>query len=395
MASTAIETVVSTSIETHSARRGSAERIPELDGLRGIAIFLVLGAHFINVTNGPRWAAYFQNLFLLGWSGVDLFFVLSGFLIGGILLDVRSSRSYFKTFYARRFFRIIPIYYIWVTLYLLLVALGTTFLRAHTRTGTVPPLGFDIYAHYLFLQNFAIVSYIAISEYWLAHTWSLAVEEQFYLVAPLFVRLLTRRRLSIVLGLLIFSAPLIRLFVRSHFAQGPWLGYRLMPCRADSLACGMLAAILWRNESFREWLTARGHMLYGLIGVLSAGMLVLWKWFPNPQSPLTETVGFTWIAVFYLTILVLALSRPVSAIATVCRLPWLRELGKVSYAVYIIHTTVNLLFHMVLLHAAPQTANLKGAAVTLLAVFGTYGIARISWEFLEHPLLRRGHTFKY
>jgi peptidoglycan/LPS O-acetylase OafA/YrhL len=395
MASTALETVASASSDIHSARRGVADRIPELDGLRGIAIFLVLGAHFINVTNGPRLAAFFQDLFLLGWSGVDLFFVLSGFLIGGILLDVRSSRSYFKTFYARRFFRIIPIYYIWVTLYLLVVGFGTSFLRAHTRTGTVPPLGFDIYSHYLFLQNFAVVNYIAISEYWFAHTWSLAVEEQFYLVSPLLVRLLTRRRLSLVLGALIFSAPLIRLFVRSHFAQGPWLSYRLMPCRADSLACGMLAAILWRNERFREWLAARGNTLYGWIGVLSAGMLVLWIWFPNPQSPLTETVGFTWIAFFYLTILVLALSRPGGPIATLCRLPWLRELGRVSYAVYIIHTTVNLFFHMLLLHAAPQTANAKGAAVTLLALLGTYGIARLSWEFLEHPLLRLGHTIKY
>src|SRR5207245_2913352 len=155
-ASTTLEPVVSASAETPSARRAAPGRIPELDGLRGIAICLVLGAHFINVTNGPRLAAFFQDLFLLGWSGVDLFFVLSEFLIGGILLDVRSSHSYFKTFYARRFFRIIPIYYLWVTLYLLLVGLGSSFLRAHTRSGTVPPLGFDIYAHYLFLQNFAV-----------------------------------------------------------------------------------------------------------------------------------------------------------------------------------------------------------------------------------------------
>src|SRR5712691_6831706 len=121
MASTALETVASASSEIHSARRGIAERIPELDGLRGIAIFLVLGAHFINVTNGPRLAAYFQDLFLLGWAGVDLFFVLSGFLIGGILLDVRASPLYFRTFYARRFYRIIPLYYLWIGAYFLLI----------------------------------------------------------------------------------------------------------------------------------------------------------------------------------------------------------------------------------------------------------------------------------
>lgn len=89
-ASTALEPVVSASAKVPSARRAAPDRIPELDGLRGIAIFLVLGAHFINVTNGPRLAAYFQDLFLLGWSGVDLFFVLSGFLIGGILIGARK-----------------------------------------------------------------------------------------------------------------------------------------------------------------------------------------------------------------------------------------------------------------------------------------------------------------
>jgi len=373
----------------------SQGRIPELDGLRGIAILLVLGTHYIIVSGQSQVASFFQGVFLLGWSGVDLFFVLSGFLIGGILLDVRASPSYFRTFYIRRFFRIIPVYYLWIVLYLLLVGVGGSLLRAHTRTGTVPPLGFDIYAHFLFLQNFAIVNYIAISEYWFAHTWSLAVEEQFYLVSPLLVRLCTRRRLSVLLGTLILAAPLIRLFVRSHFAEGPWLAYRLMPCRADSLACGMLAAVLWRSESFRERVTASGNKLYGLLGVLTAGLVVLWKWFPNPQSPLTETLGFTWIAVFYLLILLLALSRPTGLIASLCRMAWLRELGRVSYCIYIIHTAVNLFFHMALRHAAPQSSDAKGAVVTLLAALGTYGIARASWVILEHPLVRRGHAFKY
>ena len=93
----------------------SKSRIPELDGLRGLAILLVLLYHFVS---SPRiQPPLFHKLFAIGWSGVDLFFVLSGFLIGGILLDVRESPNYFRTFYGRRFYRIVPLYYLWIGAY--------------------------------------------------------------------------------------------------------------------------------------------------------------------------------------------------------------------------------------------------------------------------------------
>jgi peptidoglycan/LPS O-acetylase OafA/YrhL len=95
----------------------SKSRVPELDGLRGLAIFLVVLFHYVSQEGDAAATAsrFLQRFAILGWSGVDLFFVLSGFLIGGILIDARASSFYYRTFYARRFFRIIPLYYLWIT----------------------------------------------------------------------------------------------------------------------------------------------------------------------------------------------------------------------------------------------------------------------------------------
>ena len=170
-----------------------AARIPELDGLRGIAILSVVCIHYIDgqgPTGGPI-TTLLQKIVALGWSGVDLFFVLSGFLIGGILLDARGSPNYFKTFYVRRFFRIIPIYYAWVLLYVLLVTLAGHVVQVHSNSGRPEELGASIYVHFLFLQNVWPITLAGLAGAWLSPTWSLAVEEQFYLVCPWMIRFIS------------------------------------------------------------------------------------------------------------------------------------------------------------------------------------------------------------
>lgn len=128
-------------------------RIPELDGLRGLAILLVISVHyFYNPdANMPVALHFLQGFFCLGWTGVDLFFVLSGFLIGGILLEVRASPNYFKTFYIRRFFRIVPLYYLWLFCFIALLFLrGSTFDAQSAQAG----INWPLWGHFLFLQNF-------------------------------------------------------------------------------------------------------------------------------------------------------------------------------------------------------------------------------------------------
>jgi peptidoglycan/LPS O-acetylase OafA/YrhL len=110
---------------------------------------------------------------------------------------------------------------------------------------------------------------------------------------------------------------------------------------------------------------------------------------------LTQTVGYTWLALFFAVLLLLVLSRRTSLLSALMRLGFLRDIGGVSYCIYIIHTAVFLFCHQILLHALPVVTDGKAAAVTFLAAFTTYTIAKLSWRFFEQPLLRRGHSFQY
>ena len=184
-------------------------RVPELDGLRGLAILMVVVFHYISQEGAAPTGGvthYLQRLGILGWSGVDLFFVLSGFLIGGILMDARASAFYYRTFCARRFFRIIPIYYLWVTAYIALIGIAGARIQALSNSGVAPPSGLPVYSYYLFLQNFQASGFAGLVGAWLGHLWSLAVEEQFYLIAPLVVRFVSSRRLPCALGVVIALA---------------------------------------------------------------------------------------------------------------------------------------------------------------------------------------------
>ncbi|HEV3218351.1 MAG TPA: acyltransferase [Candidatus Acidoferrales bacterium] len=373
-------------------------RIPELDGLRGMAIFLVVAGHYAFTIQGSSIGHLLHTSLNLYWTGVDLFFVLSGFLIGGILMDHRESPSYFRTFYTRRFFRIVPVYYIWICAYILLVTFGGAFLRAHMNTGTIQPVDREILSHFLFLQNFDVPS-STLSFPWLGPMWSLAVEEQFYLVAPLVIFLVPQRSLPWLLGTAICCAPLLRIIVRMGFlpflgAPGLAAAFLAMPCRADALALGMMAAFLWRNPRARSWFSSKTSKLYAAFGVLLAGMAILWKWFPKSLSSGEESFGFTWIALFYTVALLLSLLSSSGPIARVARMAWLRELGKLSYCMYIIHVAVDFLCFKIG-HTTVGVSFPHDLAITLLAAAITYTIAKLSWVFFEQPLLRLGHRFTY
>jgi peptidoglycan/LPS O-acetylase OafA/YrhL len=376
----------------------SARRVPELDGLRGTAILSVLVFHYVSQQGAAQAGTlthFLQRAAIMGWSGVDLFFVLSGFLIGGILMDARASSSYYRTFYARRFFRIVPIYYLWITVYVLAIALAGAKVQSFSNSGVGPPLGFSVYAHYLFLQNLDIPRFGGLAGAWFGHLWSLAVEEQFYLLAPLVVCFVNPRKLPVVLGTIIVCVPVLRTVLLKAVHLPPSYLSILMPCRADTLAMGMLAAAFWRTPAWHDWLGQNTGRLYGFLGVLLAGVAAFWIWAPQSGAEDMQIVGFTCLGLFYSLVLLLSLLRSSGPIAKIMRIRWLRELGTVSYCVYIIHIVVNVACHALLLHAPPNISTAKGAAVTVFAALLTYLLAKISWMFLENPLLRRGHAFKY
>lgn len=372
-------------------------RVPELDGLRGLAILIVVLVHYAyhEGTPGSPLLVHIRNLFSLGWTGVDLFFVLSGFLIGGILLDAKSSTNYFKTFYVRRFYRIIPIYYLWILSFLALVVFGGKLLEAHTHSGALPPLGFNFFKHFLFLQNTFLSKQANLTNSWFGVTWSLAVEEQFYLAAPLLIKFLNAARLRILLILVIVLAPLLRTYFYLT-EQGPLThAYTLMPCRADSLALGMLAVLLWRDERFRAFLSAHRTHFFLFLVTLFAGMVVLWLWFPSPFGGFTATVGLSWVGLFYVIVLLSALLNPSGLIARFTRLGPLRELGRVSYCVYLIHVAVAYMVFNLIARTTPYLSDFKSLGITLLCAAITYLAAKLSWIFFEGPLVQIGHQTKY
>jgi peptidoglycan/LPS O-acetylase OafA/YrhL len=377
-----------------SPSNGNQSRIPELDGLRGFAILQVISIHYFYTPGANLSAAlhFFQIFFALGWTGVDLFFVLSGFLIGGILLGVRTSSNYFKTFYIRRFFRIVPLYYLWLLSLVALVYLrGSTFLAQPTHSG----INWRLLGHFLFLQNLWGNHYSTLAVWWLGVTWSLAIEEQFYVVAPFVVRFFSTRNLIIFLSFVILAAPCLRILVRMLMDRPVHAMYRVTPFRADALALGMLAAIFWRSPEFRAWLVRNKEVLYGAFGLLLAGMFVLGIWFQSPDSSLTQTVGYSWIAVFYLSLLLIVLTDSAGSIARAARIGWLGEWGRISYCIYLIHAAVKYFCTNLMTHSATQASQWRGTVALLLSLSITFGIARLSWTFFESPLLRRGHRYKY
>ncbi|UCE07284.1 MAG: acyltransferase, partial [bacterium] len=236
-------------------------RIRALDGIRGIAILLVLLWHYIACqaeTDNGSLLAYFTRLLALTWSGVDLFFVLSGFLIIGILLDAKGSELYFKTFYIRRACRIIPLYFLMLCLFIIIPRTGLT----SNEWLFAKPL--PLISYFTFTQNY-FMHCKGFGAHWLGVTWSLAVEEQFYLLIPILVWLLTKKQLLFVFGCLICMAPIFRLVFGN-------LGAYVFPfARADSILMGGLLALALRSPNIQAILTKNYKYIVGAFFIFLIG----------------------------------------------------------------------------------------------------------------------------
>jgi peptidoglycan/LPS O-acetylase OafA/YrhL len=378
-----------------SASGNSSARIPELDGLRGVAILLVILCHYVGgAVHEPLgfWAHRLLSVSSVGWSGVDLFFVLSGFLIGGILLDARTTPHYFRAFYMRRVHRILPVYYSWLLIFAALVAIALWLAPGRYAVEKRDLTQLPYYL--LFLQNMRY-DQTFFQSVWMSVMWSLAVEEQFYLLAPPLIRFLSLRRIVVSLVATICLVPLLRLLALRYLTLGSYVAVLAMPCRADALAFGMLVAVGWRTVWFRAFLETNRLLMQRVLLGLTLGVAALLWWLAHPVSVVTALIGYTWLAAFFSCIMVVALSRTHGWIAGVLRWRMLRALGTISYCVYIIHLAFNRLAHLVVLHADPQIYNLRGVGVTLLALGLTLVVASLSWRYFEKPLIRRGHSYAY
>lgn len=374
----------------------TAQRIAELDGLRGAAVALVVITHCFNLASPPGASKYIARFLTLlcqaksfAWSGVDLFFVLSGFLIGLGLLKTRSSPDYYRRFYTRRALRILPLY----SLFLAFMACCYLFVYPKHQDSMAWPLGHPLpwYSYLTFTANISMALRHTFGAWGLAVLWSLALEEQFYLVAPFLVRHTRNGRLPYVIGAGILSALLLRCFLQLFRDRARLALYVLLPCRMDSLLWGMLAAYafttpdLW-NAILRRQQTFR--LLFYALGV--AVFLASFSAKFGIHSPLTTTIGYAMIDLFYLSALILVLIEPRLWLARIMRQAWLRGLGAISYGLYLIHYTVyGLIMACLLGHSGPVTS-LREFAVSLFAVAVAVGLASVSWHFFERPVMTSG-----
>ena len=329
---------------------------PEIDGIRAIAVLAVVALH--------------ARVLPWGWVGVDLFFTLSGFLITGILLDAREAggsgwTTYAKPFYMRRLLRIVPLAWAFLAILFLLAP----------ALGIVRPVPFAEQVWYWgFLSN-AWLGFRSATAWMAAHFWSLAVEEQFYLVWPWLALALPRPWLVRVLKTLLVLAIVARIVVVLMHLP-PQIGHtyeNFTITRMDGLVAGSLVALCARAEGGLARYVRRAT---GWLIACGALFLVLQIYAPTKQ------VGYVFryaaLAGCTASALLLILSSPAGLASRLLGARWLTWIGARSYGVYVIHLPVVL---WLAARALPPVAVLAGAlGITLV-------LAALSWMVLESPIL--------
>ena len=356
--------------------------MPAIDGLRALSIFGVLMLHFGWMPVGRQGLLeklHLCSVFQYGWVGVDIFFAISGFLITGILLDSKDSPHYFLNFYARRALRIWPIYYavvLFVFVIYPLVSPDGTFVH---KGGWLPYL--------VYTQNFTNFSAIPL----LAVSWTLAIEEQFYITWPLIVFAYDRKTLQRVVILLLVASPLIRL------ALDPFVGYEWLYLpfgRLDGILAGSLLALWFRSESFsvsRLRMLAPGLLLVGALGCV----LLL----PNPWGWYQKAFAFSFLAMASSGLVCFAavdsiLPGPIRSFLT-C--PPARYIGKISYGIYLLHPIVYIIYNYAIrvLRLPMYHNTVAGYTISLFAELAlAVLVASLSWYLFEQPILRMKKKFE-
>ncbi len=407
------EAFIELSLPTSKAIVG--RKLESLDGLRAIAILLVFFHHMQQHIPAVNLPVRVMKMYVAqGWMGVDLFFVLSGFLITGILLDTREAGNFFTGFYARRVLRIFPLYYLVLTV----VIIAGIQLHNPEVTATLP-LPEDRWLYYCYLTNWLGLWKDTWHTNYLAHFWSLAVEEQFYLFWPLIVWLVRPRAIPWVAGALAVLAALIRFAWVQHSGAQVAIGLATIS-RLDALFIGTLCAFLFRDRErmlrIRKWLPwlaslGIGSFLFAISAIayfpvrtalLLYGSSPVGHTFEDATLLFTECGGYTLLALGFGALVLLAAHTEAEKtwMQKFLKSRLLAPIGIYSYGIYV--------FHVPILGAASiflYPRLVKGISTTGESVFNecayivvlaavTFGISALSYEFFEKRILRFKRYFE-
>ncbi len=362
---------------------------PALDGFRAVAVLMVFSTHYMGIS-----LPFFRNW---GWMGVDFFFVLSGFLITGILWDSRERTHRFRDFYARRILRIFPLYYgVWIALLLF----WPVFRWQWNREWLLWPLHLGNLARFLFFDpaNMIHLDILFSGKFrhllgaaYIGHFWSLCVEEQFYLVWPMVVLFARSRRMLIAISAsIVVLEPFLRLFLYHHLSpdllQAEFL-YRFTLTRLDALVLGGLVALLLRGPA--------GAMLHRYGRLLSFTSVALFVWmiadyihrnhtsFSVLGDKNLSTFGFTAIDLLAAGV-ILELIRAESPLARLAQWTPLRRLGQISYGFYVFHDIPHDIYN----HLAGPFGHYQHPAAAVIGLICTIALSMLSYRFYEAPFLR-------
>lgn len=360
------------------------ERNKKLDGLRGSAILLIILWHYGNnllYNNTSYIAKCIKTATSYCWSGVDLFFVLSGFLLGSILLRNKNSKNYFKTFYIRRVCRIFPVYYLSLILIIFIVYKGFAQTPEWSNVNSLPT-----WSYLSFTQNIFMGIKATLGNRYLSHTWSLALEEQFYLILPLLIYFLNTPWLLRTLIIAIVVSPVFRYYSNNWFEA-----FNYLHCRFDALFTGVVCAYLFETEKTKNILIKK-RKIVGVIFLLFVLIICLMtaKKIIVPYHFENSIFAFT-----YSLLLLLLLTNSNELLSKLFSNSILTKTGFISFGLYLFHQPVNGIVHFIFFKAPPQIQTLNELAATVLSFIISFSLAGLSYYYFERRFILLGHKNTY
>ena len=361
----------------------------ELDGLRGLAVGMVLAWHFIGI---PAWASEgraFQALFrvfLLGGAGVNLFFVLSGFLITRIIISRNQSNTLFlRNFYTRRALRILPPYFLLLAVFWVIV--WNSGVQNNVFNDQI-----SLWRFLTFTQNFWMAENASYGPDGISVTWSVAIEEQYYLVFPLLALMLQKSRLPIFLACIAVTSVVWRAFI---FALDPSNNFPAdlgTLARLDGLAIGGLIACAFNNPKWTKWLKAN------LVGLRRAMLwsFVMLLFVRRDSGSLMAYIGHTTLnlcSALVITNILLHLGSTSVWMHTL-RSRGLRFLGRISYSLYLFHPII--IATVFLLAGYPKTLSGWPQALLLIgSLMLSLFFCHLLFDRFEKKLIDFGRKIPY